>query len=458
MRYLFGIFSIVLMILSAEEKVLSLGKHGSVRYMFDQEKLIQIDRLDVNGEEMYSHSYHYGEDGRLSSEDLIGGLGKVIHDGDKVISPFGLEVCEYDENHNLIKHTLNGVSKEYIYNELNQIVAGDVEQLFLYDSFGNVAQRGEDQFIYDDDNNLSKVITPDCVIEYSYDRFGRRVSRTINEETEYYIYFGNNEMAIFDRNSQIKELRIPGLSTHKDILRPIAIETNDAIYAPIHDVQGNIIRLINISNREVTMTHSEDPFGRDLSDDVPTSWIFAGKCYDKEAGLVYFGRRYYSPDLKQWLTPDPMEQGSNLYQYCLDNPFAYCDPNGEWAIPLLSIAWGAGATITAPIWAPYAIAAAAGATVGYWGYKAYDHWQESKKDEPPFNGKELGTDPTKCPGEGFVWKGKGNPKSGRGNWYNPKTEEKLHPDLKHPEPKGPHWGYKDPNGQEYDLFLDGNWK
>ncbi len=36
------------------------------------------------------------------------------------------------------------------------------------------------------------------------------------------------------------------------MLRPIAIETPDAIYAPIHDVQSNIVKLVDIKTREVT--------------------------------------------------------------------------------------------------------------------------------------------------------------------------------------------------------------
>ena len=45
-----------------------------------------------------------------------------------------------------------------------------------------------------------------------------------------------------------------------------------------------------------------------------------------------------------------------------------------------------------------------------------------------------------------------------GNWLNPETDERLHPDLWHPDPKGPHWGYIDPNGTPYDLFPDGSWQ
>ena len=60
------------------------------------------------------------------------------------------------------------------------------------------------------------------------------------------------------------------------------------------------------------------------------------------------------------------------------------------------------------------------------------------------NPKFPGWDPSKSPGEGYEWRGKGEPSSGKGAWYNPKTKETLHPDLDHPEPYGPHWDYNYP--------------
>ncbi|WP_082685935.1 polymorphic toxin type 37 domain-containing protein [Ferroacidibacillus organovorans] len=66
-----------------------------------------------------------------------------------------------------------------------------------------------------------------------------------------------------------------------------------------------------------------------------------------------------------------------------------------------------------------------------------------------------GNDPAKSPGQGWEWRGKGNPSSGKGSWYNPKTGASLHPDLGHPDPIGPHWDYTAPDGQQYRVYPDG---
>ncbi len=42
-----------------------------------------------------------------------------------------------------------------------------------------------------------------------------------------------------------------------------------------------------------------------------------------------------------------------------------------------------------------------------------------------------------------------------GNWVNPQTGEKWHPDPNHLYPKGAHWGYTDGTGNKWDIFPDG---
>lgn len=77
---------------------------------------------------------------------------------------------------------------------------------------------------------------------------------------------------------------------------------------------------------------------------------------------------------------------------------------------------------------------------------------------PPYNGVDLGLDGSVCPGEGFEWKGKGPPGSGRGNWVKEGTNETLHPDLTHPQPIGPHWDYDSPDFPDgIRIFPNGTW-
>jgi hypothetical protein len=55
------------------------------------------------------------------------------------------------------------------------------------------------------------------------------------------------------------------------------------------------------------------------------------------------------------------------------------------------------------------------------------------------------------------WRGApgSTPGSGQGNYYNPQTQESFRPDLHHPQPIGPHWDYRSPDGTWYRIMPDG---
>ena len=63
---------------------------------------------------------------------------------------------------------------------------------------------------------------------------------------------------------------------------------------------------------------------------------YAAKHFDPEVNLIFFGKRYYDPELARWLTTEPADflDSINLYQYTLNNPFRYCDPKGEFVFLL----------------------------------------------------------------------------------------------------------------------------
>ena len=61
---------------------------------------------------------------------------------------------------------------------------------------------------------------------------------------------------------------------------------------------------------------------------------FTGKIWDEASALLYFGARYYDPELGRFITADPTiqhpfdPQDLNRYSYCRNNPVNYIDPTG----------------------------------------------------------------------------------------------------------------------------------
>ena len=460
MKFLFTLCASL--ILFSEEVILPLGDPGFIRYHIEDKLLIQIDRLSLEGQVMYTHKYHYNSAGCVVSEDLIGELGTIFYLENCVVqSPYTYEKCEFDEQNHLIKHTKDDQTKEYEYDDAGRLIYPSIYPNHGYNQQGNLEYCEDFLYEYDEKGRLVSVITQTGNVVYEYDEQDRRVSRSCNGVKENYVMLGLNEIAILDEEGCLKQLRIPGLSAHKDIIKSIAIETTNGIYCPFHDRQGNITKLINIQTKESISLKKADPYGRGLSKDIPVPWIFSYKHYDPQTDLVYFGHRFYSPALGKWLTPDPAHQTDDPYQYCLYNPLMNFDPDGRFAITLFSGYFGVGAAVfTCPLWGSYGAAACVGALIGYGGYKSYEYLKEmfSKEQAPPFNGKDLGDNSSVCPVEGFVWKGRGTPQSGRGAWVNPSTKESLHPDFNHAGDVGPHWDYVGSDGKEARIYVDGSWE
>ena len=63
---------------------------------------------------------------------------------------------------------------------------------------------------------------------------------------------------------------------------------------------------------------------------------FAGKPYDEEIGLSYFGARWYDPAIGRFTGVDPVPVNTNdyrsfnRYSYGYNNPYKYIDPDGRY--------------------------------------------------------------------------------------------------------------------------------
>ena len=223
--------------------------------------------------------------------------------------------------------------------------------------------------------------------------------------------------------------------------------------------------------------------------------------YDTDTGLYYLKTRYYDPEVGRFLNMDSVDYadpetlgGLNLYSYCNNNPVMYSDPDGHsiilacliigaivgataggviayteassrgitgaelvgWvfigvvaggviggavgaglgalAAPLIG---GAGASMAFASGEAVAVTGVAASTKLIGGIAALGYL--FSKWVP---GSWPGDDPTVPPGDDFVWRGPGDIGSKFGEWFNKYTGDQLHPDLNHPLPKGPHWGWR----------------
>ncbi len=342
-------------------KGLSLGYlyNSSYEYTHTYNQYDEKGRL-LEEEGAFTSQYGYDTEGRLSYQkcpyleeslkyDLSGNLIQkgeskyVYDDASQLISEEGKFEYGYDLYHNRIWENGEEIPLDNLHQrrDLSYDLNGNlVKEGFVYDEFDQLVQTKEDRF--------------------TYDALGRRIS-SIDKS---YFYLEEEEIGSFQKG-QILELKVMGDT------RPVAIEIKGKPFAPVIDMQNTIRKLIDWKSKEVAFDNPCDAFGKGLSGDIPYAYV--SKRYDASSGLVYFGKRFYDPTLGKWLTPDPLRNidHSNLYQYVFNNPFKYYDPNGEFAIAIPILVWGA-AGVSLPAISTLAIAAAYGTAAGvvaYGGYK-----------------------------------------------------------------------------------------
>jgi RHS repeat-associated protein len=95
-------------------------------------------------------------------------------------------------------------------------------------------------------------------------------------------------------------------------------------YVPLMDGNGNVMGLQGLGGAKDGQTvarYDYDAFGNRITNTAPElgedvcPFGFSTKLTDGETGLMYYGYRYYSPELGRWLSRDPIEErgGINLY-------------------------------------------------------------------------------------------------------------------------------------------------
>jgi RHS repeat-associated protein len=286
--------------------------------------------------------------------DLAGQCASIEH-------PSFIQIAAYDPLGNLLASILNREEKKYAYDALSQMITDShytyqydslgnriqsngtttdfnalnqvSEKGYTYDRSGNLVQDPEITYAYDALDRLIAVKTPLASIVYQYDTFGRRVSQTVNGRTIHYLYQGEDEIGAYEDGNLI-EWRVLGERS-----RAVGIELPKGFCVPLYDLCNNVAGLLDGSGKLIEQ-YDYNAFAEERALDTQNPWRYAGKRTDPETGLVYFGKRYYSPVLGRWITADPLgfADGPNLYAYVHNNPLRYYDAQGFFASKLAGFA------------------------------------------------------------------------------------------------------------------------
>ncbi len=322
-------------------------------------QLVSRRDLDKGGLPIVEYTYSYDAAGRLRAETgLAQGPGYVpkpvmmTYDNTRDwVATYNGQQVSYDREGNLTSGPLG---------------SGGTMASFQYDAGGNLILAGDSRYSYDAEDNLVSLPGPGGN--------GRRLL-TVNPMP------GVSQVIVsrLDTSAQ-------GSNTTRYVwgIGLIYADVDGELLVHHYDYRGSTVALTGDSG-QVAGRVSYGPYGEIGSRQGETNTLFlhAGLfgVITSDSGLQYMRYRWYSPNLKRYLTPDAVfgsidQPGSlNLYSYAGNNPVTRNDPNGQfWNVIGGAIAGAVvGVAIQAvtdlvtgkkPQWEDYAAAAIGGAVGG----------------------------------------------------------------------------------------------
>jgi YD repeat-containing protein len=126
--------------------------------------------------------------------------------------PWGNATLGYDAVGNISSYILGSTQRTYSYSSNKLSTFGS--RSFAYDGYGNVTSDGIHMLQYDDASNLTCLDCPAAgQIAYAYDGNSRRVSRTQNGVTTYYVHASNGDLLLEytpSSNAKVEHIYVQG--------------------------------------------------------------------------------------------------------------------------------------------------------------------------------------------------------------------------------------------------------
>jgi RHS repeat-associated protein len=223
---------------------------------------------------------------------------------------------------------------------------------YTYDANGNTINTTDSanaanthNYVYDTDNRLIEVRDGGntLIAAYSYDPFGRRLSKDAGASKTYYLYNEAGLIAEADATGQVTRSYgyAPGSTLRPSsgqayTTNPLFMKVGANYYYYQNDHLGTPQKLITQSGAAV-WSATYDAFGKatvNPSSTVTNNLRLPGQYYDAETGLHYNWMRYYDPTTGRYVTSDPIGLlgGINMYAYLDGNPLNSIDPFGLFDI------------------------------------------------------------------------------------------------------------------------------
>ena len=177
-------------------------------------------------------------------------------------------------------------------------------------------------------------------ISYQYNKDGIRTSKTVNGTTTKYQLEDNDIVRETTGDDNIWYL-------YDETMELLGLNINGVSYYYEKNLQGDVIGLVDTQGNTV-VTYSYDAWGNvtkitgDKTLAKQNPFRYRSYYYDEELGLYYLQSRYYDSQVGRFINADDVNvmatmqkglKGSNLFEYCENNPVNKEDSTGYCSKP-----------------------------------------------------------------------------------------------------------------------------
>ncbi len=329
--------------------------------------LVTACRTDFGGRQVDAWTYAYDALGRPVSRN--GDTFAYNDRGEVVRAVVGGTVFAhaYDGAGNHVVSGEGAVTNTVANNALNQTTAFGGASV-AWNADGGMASDDRWLYAYDAEDRLVSATSASPTngalrVRSAYDYLGRRISKTVERcgadvgawtmaERRRFVWDGWNLVhesaeTVEGAATNVVEMQFfwgPDLSGTLQgaggVGGLLAVSRGGSFLFPTYDGYGNVSKYVDESGA-VVAAYAYDDFGNVVSrsgpmaGDLPVG--FSTKYRDDETGLVYYGRRFYSPAYRCWTSRDPIGEagGENLYAFCGNRAISLYDtlgmaPSKEW--------------------------------------------------------------------------------------------------------------------------------
>lgn len=324
-------------------------------YQYDALQRPLSIKVQVNNQLLMERDYQYDKVGnviQIDTEqgdnvyqyDLLDRLTSVMPD--KALQQQGLPVEGY--SYDAIGNRTGSINQlsDWVYNDKNQLTQWSKDNQLTdltYTANGHIAVEASINqqlaYSYNVADRLT-TITKDgtAIANYQYDPFGRRITKTTNGITTYYIYSKEGLLAELDQqgNLQVAYGWQPNTEFGTSPLWQANVKNNDltiSIYNYFHTDHLGTVQLATNSQGQISWQGVSDAFGKttfNTNNQITMNLRFPGQYFDQETGLHYNYHRIYDSQSGRYMQADPigLEGGWNVYSYVGGNPVNAMDTLG----------------------------------------------------------------------------------------------------------------------------------